>query len=419
MIKLTYIFHSGFVAETATSIMIFDYWTDPSGIVRHIMSSNHGKHVYVFSSHFHEDHFTKDILLWKGQYAETTFTYILSKDILKHRRTTKEKADVWIVKGGRWKDENINVIAAGSNDSGVSWIIETEGMRIFHAGDLCNWYARFLSDDNITDTIFSEEFGEICPKAEEKRFLGELKDIRKITDSFDIAMFPVDGRIGNGYTLGARQFIDRFHIGLFTPMHFVMSGFESAWRMEAFCKKKNISFWKIGHDGASIFVHNGFIVRKTIVSELAELMDIFSSARNFMAANGNPHQWTTNYPNREIVTKDIEEGCSYIIEHNGKTVATFVLRPGVEPAYETIEDGQWLNNEPYLTIHRVASNGLTKGIFHLVVMTALSIHNNIRIDTHRDNAIMQKSIIREGFRHCGTVCYSGSGERIAYQLFAG
>lgn len=53
-------------------------------------------------------------------------------------------------------------------------------------------------------------------------------------DSFDIVMFPVDGRIGNGYTRGARQFVDQFHVGLFVPMHFVASGFKSAWRMKEF-----------------------------------------------------------------------------------------------------------------------------------------------------------------------------------------
>ena len=85
-------------------------------------------------------------------------------------------------------------------------------------------------------------------------YLGKLKDIRKITDYFDLVMFPVDGRIGNGYTLGARQFIERFKVKLFVPMHFVMSGFESAWRMEAFCKEKNIPFWCIDHEGDSITI---------------------------------------------------------------------------------------------------------------------------------------------------------------------
>ena len=145
--------------------------------------------------------------------------------------------------------------ATGSNDSGVSWIVETEGKTIFHAGDLCNWYARFLVDGTPEGEVFSEECGQyINPVAEEKRFLGELKDIRKITDSFDLVMFPVDGRIGNGYTLGGRQFIDRFKVGMFVPMHFVMSGFESAWRMEPFCKEKDVPFWCIGHEGDSITI---------------------------------------------------------------------------------------------------------------------------------------------------------------------
>lgn len=87
---------------------------------------------------------------------------------------------------------------------------------------------------------------------EEKRFLGELKDIRKITDTFDLVMFPIDGRIGNGYTLGARQFVDRFKVGMLVPMHFVMSGFESAWRMKPFCQEKSIPFWCIDKEGAYI-----------------------------------------------------------------------------------------------------------------------------------------------------------------------
>lgn len=93
---------------------------------------------------------------------------------------------------------------------------------------------------------------DVNPEKEEKRFLGELKDIRKITDSFSVAMFPVDGRIGNGYTRGARQFIDMFRVGLLVPMHFVASGFESAWRMKEFADAKNIPFWCIGREGESI-----------------------------------------------------------------------------------------------------------------------------------------------------------------------
>ena len=232
--------------------------------------------MYVFSSHFHEDHFTKEIFEWKKQ--KPNITYILSKDICKHRRAGKEDADVWLAKGGTWYDDNISVWAMGSTDSGVSWIVEIEGKaaikrvqsqacldsaereqarpkvkRIFHAGDLNNWYARFLQDVKPGETIYSEEFGEeIEPIAHEKQYLGELKDIRKITDSFDLVMFPVDGRIGNGYTLGGRQFIERFKVRHFAPMHFVASGFRSAWRMKEFTDEKGIQFWKINREGETI-----------------------------------------------------------------------------------------------------------------------------------------------------------------------
>lgn len=248
---LTYIFHSGFVLEAERCILIFDYWMDPANVVPSFFIGT--KPVYVFSSHFHEDHFTKKILQWKHAYPNTHFTYILSKDIMKRRRANREDADVWMGKGSFWGDENLKVTATGSNDSGVSWIIEVEGKMVFHAGDLCNWYARFLAEERPEGEIYSEEFGEfINPVAEEKRFLGELKDIKKITGSFDLIMFPVDGRIGNGYTLGGRQFIERFAVGRFVPMHFVASGFESAARMEPFCQEKNIPFWAIKKEGESM-----------------------------------------------------------------------------------------------------------------------------------------------------------------------
>ena len=124
--------------------------------------------------------------------------------------------------------------------------------RIFHAGDLNNWYAKFLTDDNPDQLRYSFEMEETFnPIAHEKQFLGELKDILKVADSFDVVMFPIDGRVGNGYTLGGRQFIERFKVGLFVPMHFT-TGFESSWRMKEFTDEKNISFWEISREGETI-----------------------------------------------------------------------------------------------------------------------------------------------------------------------
>lgn len=249
--KLTYIFHSGFVLECDLAILIFDFWHDPNNVIDDLILSK--KPIYVFASHFHEDHFNSKIFSWKSK--NSNIKYLLSKDILRHRRAKKEDADFWFGKGANYFDENIKVWATGSTDIGVSWVVEIMGKKIFHAGDLNNWYARFLSQENPPESIFSMEFGiEVHPIEEEKKYLGQLKDIQKISKNFDIVMFPVDGRIGNGYTLGARQFIERFKVGFFVPMHFVTSGFESAWRMEEFCKAKNIPFWKIEKEAESILI---------------------------------------------------------------------------------------------------------------------------------------------------------------------
>ncbi|WP_294589064.1 MBL fold metallo-hydrolase [uncultured Phocaeicola sp.] len=247
--QLTYIFHSGFALETDRCILVFDYWTDPADVASRFLQSD--KPLYVLSSHFHEDHFNRVIFSWKEKRKDVH--YILSKDILKHRRAQKEEADAWLAKGATWNDGRIRVTATGSTDSGVSWVVETDGKRIFHAGDLNNWYARFLTDDYAGGPVYSPEFGtDIHPEKEEKLFLGELKDIRKVTDRFDIVMFPIDGRIGNGYTRGGRQFIERFQTGLFVPMHFTASGFESAARMKEFTDPRGISFWSISREGESI-----------------------------------------------------------------------------------------------------------------------------------------------------------------------
>lgn len=249
--QLTYIFHSGFALETDRCILVFDYWMDPAGVMPCLLRSP--KPMYVFSSHFHEDHFNRDIFSWRT--TKTNLRYILSKDILKHRRAQKDEADAWLGKGATREDERVRVTATGSTDSGVSWVIETGGKRIFHAGDLNNWYARFLTDDYHGGTIYSPDFGmDIDPLKEEKRYLGELKDIRKLTDRFDVVMFPVDGRIGNGYTRGARQFLDVFRVGLFVPMHFVASGFESAWRMKEFTDVQSVPFWSIRQEGETYVV---------------------------------------------------------------------------------------------------------------------------------------------------------------------
>lgn len=157
------------------------------------------------------------------------------------------------------------------------------------------------------------------------------------------------------------------------------------------------------------------IIRKTTLADIPRLKEIFAIARQFMIENGNPNQWAANYPSVEQLTDDINRGDSFVCQENDAIVATFVLRGGDDPTYAVIYDGAWKNDNPYATIHRIASNGEAKGIFHTVMEYALQHYDTIRIDTHRDNKVMQRAIEKAGFEYCGIIhCWNGD-ERLAFQ----
>jgi hypothetical protein len=88
---------------------------------------------------------------------------------------------------------------------------------------------------------------------------------------------------------------------------------------------------------------------------------------------------------------------------------------GIEPNYQRIENGKWINNESYITLHRIASDGKVKGIFKSIMEYCKTISDNIRIDTHENNLIMQKLIEKNGFKKCGTIYVADGTPRIAYQ----
>lgn len=157
------------------------------------------------------------------------------------------------------------------------------------------------------------------------------------------------------------------------------------------------------------------VIRKTEIDDIARLHEIFAIARKFMAKTGNPNQWADNYPSENQLKEDIMSGDSYVCLKDNKIIGTFILRGGDDPTYETIYDGAWTSNNPYATIHRIASSGEEKGIFKEAMRYGLKHYDSIRIDTHADNKVMQNAILNFGFKYCGIIhCWNGS-ERLAYQ----
>ena len=144
-------------------------------------------------------------------------------------------------------------------------------------------------------------------------------------------------------------------------------------------------------------------IRKATKADIPQMMAIFAIARKFMAETGNPNQWEESYPSVGLLADDINSGDSYVCMEKGRVVATFVLHGGDDPTYDIIYDGAWKNNNPYATIHRIATNGKAKGVFRMAMEYALQHYSTIRIDTHRDNKVMQHVIEKAGFEYCGII----------------
>ena len=157
-------------------------------------------------------------------------------------------------------------------------------------------------------------------------------------------------------------------------------------------------------------------IRPSQFSDLDRLMEIFDYARNFMASVGNGNQWINGYPQRELIAKEITAGHCYVCEDEyKKIVGTFCFVPSPDPFYALIEDGAWLNGEPYYVIHRIASDGSYKGIGDICLNWCAKQYPSLRADTHKDNIIMQNLLMRNGFVRCGVVYVSNGTARIAYQ----
>lgn len=161
--------------------------------------------------------------------------------------------------------------------------------------------------------------------------------------------------------------------------------------------------------------------RKAKKSDIPRIMDIIISAQKYMKENGID-QWQNGYPNEESILDDINEGKSYVLKRDGEVIATTYLSFDGESDYDIIYEGQWLSDEKYAVIHRIAVDNGLKGqgvageVFKFIEKICLEKNVfDIKIDTHRDNKSMQKFLIKNGFERCGIIYLKDNSERIGFE----
>lgn len=170
-------------------------------------------------------------------------------------------------------------------------------------------------------------------------------------------------------------------------------------------------------------------IRKTQLTDVDRLEEIYAGARRFMAEHGNPNQWgPTHWPPRSVIEEDIQNGHSYVCTDKDRIVGTFCLVYGAhaDPQYDRITEGSWPSRlamdpdkaEQYGVIHRLAGDGSVKGIGAFCLEWAFARCGHLRMDTHGDNTVMQNLMKKSGFVQCGIVhVIEDDIPRLAFERF--
>ena len=150
----------------------------------------------------------------------------------------------------------------------------------------------------------------------------------------------------------------------------------------------------------------------------AASMILKQAARQMM--DEGKQQWTHYYPTEVHVRDDVERGVGYVLEDDNGIVGYCAVVLDGEPAYNHLE-GNWLSNDRYVVVHRLAVRMDRKGIglgriFMETIENYAKDHGIycFKIDTNFDNQSMLGLLNKLGFIYCGEVIYE-SGRRMAFE----
>ncbi|MDD5424979.1 MAG: ankyrin repeat domain-containing protein [candidate division Zixibacteria bacterium] len=132
--------HSGWAVKTRNHFLIFDYWLRPDKPVPEQASLTGGYivpaelkdfNVDVFVSHGHNDHYHNNIFFWKDTIAHINYIMGFNPTGIEDEYTLINPREEKTV-------NDIKVSTLRSTDAGVAFLLEVDGLTIFHAGDHAN-----------------------------------------------------------------------------------------------------------------------------------------------------------------------------------------------------------------------------------------------------------------------------------------
>ena len=156
------------------------------------------------------------------------------------------------------------------------------------------------------------------------------------------------------------------------------------------------------------------IIREARIEDIERILEIYDIAKAFMRQTGNPNQWNSSYPDLKLLKGDIDKKQLFVMEEDSIIHSVFAFIIGDDPTYRDIE-GAWLDDSTYGTIHRIASDGTVHQVFKKAVDFCSEKCAHLRADTHEDNKVMQKVILKNGFKETGIIYIADGTPRIAFE----
>lgn len=148
-------------------------------------------------------------------------------------------------------------------------------------------------------------------------------------------------------------------------------------------------------------------IRLAKISDIDEILVVLKEV-----VKHNPcTKWNSNYPNRDIITNDINNKDLYILIANEEIVGSVVLNSEEDINYNKVS---WDKKGEALIIHRLftspkyAGKGYGKFMIEKCKEIARELeYDSIRLDTHQDNLPAQKLYEKLGFNNKGKIELDG------------
>ncbi|WP_338587506.1 GNAT family N-acetyltransferase [Clostridium baratii] len=162
-------------------------------------------------------------------------------------------------------------------------------------------------------------------------------------------------------------------------------------------------------------------LRKSVNEDINNIMQIIDEAKEALKEQGID-QWQNGYPNADVIRNDILNNDSYVFIKNNEIVATSAVSFDGEKTYDKIYDGNWISNDEFAVIHRIAISNKYKGrgiaseIIKMIEAICLDkdVHS-IKVDTHEFNIPMQKLLKKNDFKYCGVIYLEDKSKRVAFE----